>query len=69
MEKDHKERIEYTKPELLDLDKGEEIAGSGSECQPGSYAPGYCGAGTSAGGSGCQSGGTVTCSTGHFVAN
>ena len=66
MEKEHKKGIEYTKPELVDLDGGEKIAGS-SDCQTGTSVTGYCAVGTSAASSGCNNGNSATCSTGHYV--
>ncbi len=67
MKKEHKDRIEYNKPELMDLDSDERIAGGPTDCQPGTSVSGYCATGPSAASSGCNSGSQASCSTGHYV--
>ena len=63
MKDEQKGKIDYAKPELVDLDGGEGIAGSRSNCENGNHNS-YCTAGTSARGSGCDSGSNASCSTG-----
>ena len=76
MKKEHKERIAYNKPELVDLDGGEGIAGGGDcnsgskvgvDCMTGTSVSGYCGSGSKAASSGCYTGSSATCSTGSYV--
>ena len=80
MKKEHKERIAYNKPELVDLDGGEGIAGgrdqcasgsnvgeAGIDCMTGSMVSGYCGSGAAAASSGCNSGSSASCSAGSYV--
>ncbi len=67
MKNEHEDRIEYVKPELVDLDGGEGIAGVALMCRDGESALTACSTGFAAGGSGCNGGADANCSTGSVV--